>query len=154
MALAGYIVQLDTQSDFSSVNSLTYASWNDAGFDVANTSFALQSDLDDGKTWYWRVRAVSATNQIGNWSNAYHFQLPDLNTVVFNATKASVELRHHGALPHLNTPHLVDTYVIENGTGSKTTPMKNSTTLTVGEVATGYQSAALIRIPLNEVPQP
>ena len=33
MALAGYIVQLDTQSDFSSVNSLTYTSWNDAGFD-------------------------------------------------------------------------------------------------------------------------
>ena len=54
----------------------TYTSWNDAGFDLTNTSFTLQSDLDEGKTWYWRVRAVSATNQIGNWSNAYHFQLP------------------------------------------------------------------------------
>ncbi|RJU93432.1 MAG: hypothetical protein DWC03_04900 [Candidatus Poseidoniales archaeon] len=153
MALAGYIVQLDTQSDFSSVNSLTYTSWNDAGFDVANTSFTLQSDLDDGETWHWRVRAVSATNQIGNWSSSYHFQLPDLNTVVFNSTKASVELRHHGALPHLNTPHLVDTYVIENGTGSDDTH-ENATTLRVGEQSTGYQSAALIRIPLAEIPQP
>ena len=153
MALAGYIVQLDTQSDFSSINSLTYTSWNDAGFDVANTSFTLQSDLDEGKTWYWRVRAVSATNQIGNWSSSYHFQLPDLNTVVFNSTKASVELRHHGALPHLNTPHLVDTYVIENGSGSDDTH-ENATTLRVGEQSTGYQSAALIRIPLAEVPQP
>ncbi|MGB1420102.1 MAG: DNRLRE domain-containing protein, partial [Poseidonia sp.] len=81
------------------------------------------------------------------------FQLPDLNTVVYNATKASVELRHHGALPHLNTPHLVDTYVIENGTGSDDTH-ENATTLSVGEVSTGYQSAALIRIPLAEVPQP
>ena len=96
MALAGYIVQLDTQSDFASVNALTYTSWNDAGFDVTNKTFSPQSDLDDGKTWYWRVRAVSATNQIGNWSSAYHFQLPDPNTVVYNATKASVELRHHG----------------------------------------------------------
>ena len=153
MALTGYIVQLDTQDDFASVNSLTYTSWNDAGFDVANTSFTLQSDLDDGKTWYWRVRAVSATNQIGNWSSSYHFQLPDLNTVVFNATKASVELRHHGALPHLNTPHLVDTYVIENGSGADDT-YENATTLRVGEQSSGYQSAALIRIPLAEVPQP
>ena len=153
MALAGYIVQLDTQADFSSVNSLTYTSWNDAGFDLTNTSFTLQSDLDEGNTWYWRVRAVSATNQIGNWSNAYHFQLPDLNTVVYNATKASVELRHHGALPHLNTPHLVDTYVVEDGSGSDDT-QENSTTLVVGETSTGYQAAALIRIPLSEVPQP
>ena len=153
MALAGYIVQLDTQADFSSVNSLTYTSWNDAGFDVTNTSFTLQSDLDEGKTWFWRVRAVSATNQIGNWSNVYHFQLPDLNTVVYNATKASVELRHHGALPHLSTPHLVDTYVVENGSGSDNT-QENSTTLVVGETSTGYQAAALIRIPLSEVPQP
>ena len=153
MALTGYIVQLDTQSDFSSINSLTYTSWNDAGFDVTNTSFTLQSDLDEGKTWYWRVRAVSATNQIGNWSSPYHFQLPELNTVVFNSTKASVELRHHGALPHLNIPHLVDTYVIENGSGSDDTH-ENATTLRVGEQSTGYQSAALIRIPLAEIPQP
>ena len=153
MALAGYIVQLDTQSDFSSAGALTYASWNDAGFDVTNKSFTLQSDLDEGETWYWRVRAVSATNQIGNWTSAYHFQLPDLNTVVFNATKASVELRHHGALPHLNTPHLVDTYIIENGTDSDDTH-ENSTSLRVGELSSGYQSAALIRVPLAEVPQP
>ena len=89
-------------------------------FDLTNTSFTLQSDLDEGKTWFWRVRAVSATNQIGNWSNAYHFQLPDLNTVVYNATKASVELRHHGACL-TSTPHLVDTYVVENGSGSDDT---------------------------------
>ncbi len=153
MALSGYIVQLDTQTDFTSINSLTYTSWNDAGFDVTNTSFSLQSDLDEGKTWYWRVRAVSATNQIGNWSSSYHFQLPDLNTVVFNSTKASVELRHHGALPHLDTPHMVDTYVIENGSGSDNT-YENSTSLSVGELSSGYQAAALLRIPLNEVPQP
>ncbi len=153
MPLAGYIVQLDTESDFSSTNSLTYTSWNNAGFDVANTTYTQQTDLEEGETWYWRVRAISATNQIGNWSSAYHFQVPDLETVVFNSTKASVELRHHGALPQLNTPHFVDTYVIENGSGSDDTH-ENATTLRIGEQSSGYQSAALIRIPLAEVPQP
>ncbi len=97
MSLAGYLVQLDTQTDFASVNGVTYASWNDAGFDVTNGTFALSSDLDVGETWYWRVRAVSSTNQIGNWSNVYHFHVPDLDTTVYNSTKASVSLKHHGA---------------------------------------------------------
>ena len=153
MSLAGYLVQLDTQSDFSSVNAETYASWNDAGFDVTNATFNVSSNLDTGETWHWRVRAVSATNQIGNWSNVYHFHVPDLDTTVYNSTKASVVIEHHGALPSLNIPHLTDTYVMENGTGADSTH-ENATTLEVGETSSGYQSSALIRIPLSEVPQP
>jgi len=153
MSLAGFLVQIDTQSDFSSVNAVTYASWNDAGFDITNLTFAPSSALDTGETWYWRVRAVSATNQIGNWSSAFHFQLPDLDTTVFNSTKASVSIEHHGALPHLNIPHFTDTYVIENGSGADSTH-ENSTTLLVGETSSGYQAASLLRIPLSEVPQP
>ena len=153
LSIAGYLVQLDTQSDFASVGAATYASWNDAGFDLTNLTFTPSSDLDTGETWYWRVRAVSSTNQIGNWSNTFHFLLPDLNTVVINATKASVDLEHHGALPALNLPHFTDTYVIANGSGSDAT-YENSTSLQVGEMSSGYQAAALIRIPLSEVPQP
>ena len=152
MALAGYIVQLDTQDDFSSENSITNSSWNDAGFDVPNTSFTLQSSLEEGNTWYWRVRAVSTTNQIGGWSNVHHFHLPSLATSVINSTKATVEWHHHGALPHLNTPHFVDTYVVENGSGSDQTK-DSSTTLLVGDVG-GYDAASLIRIPLDDIPQP
>ena len=126
MSLAGYLVQLDTQSDFSSVNAVTYASWNDAGFDSTNLTFAPSADLDTGETWYWRVRAVSATNQIGNWSSAFHFHLPDLDTTVINSTKATVSIEHHGALPALNLPHFTDTYVIENGSGADST-RENST---------------------------
>ena len=152
MALAGYIVQLDTQSDFSSVDSVSYSSWNDAGFDVTNTTFTLQADLEEGNTWYWRVRAVSSTNQIGGWSNVYHFHVPDLVTSVVNSTKATVEWRHHGALPHMNLPHFVDTYVVENGSGSDQT-QASSSTLVVGNVA-GHDAASLIRIPLDDIPQP
>ena len=153
ISIAGFIVQTDTQSDFGSVNAETYTSWNDVGFDITNRTFTPASELDEGATYFWRVRTVSSTNQIGNWSNAFHFHLPDLTTVVFNATKASVELQHRGALPHLNLPNFVDTYVIENGTGSDSTH-ENASTLLVGETSTGYQSAALLRIPLSEVPQP
>ena len=153
LPIAGFIVQFDTVNDFSSTASLSYTSWNDAGFDLTNNTFTPSTDLDTGETWFWRVRAVSATNQIGNWSNAFHFLLPDLDTVVFNATKASVDLVHQGALPDLDLPNFTDTYVIENGTGADST-YENSTTLRVGELSTGYQAAALIRIPLSEVPQP
>ena len=153
MSIAGYLVQLDTQEDFSSVNTETYSSWNDAGFDVTNLTFTPTQDLNSGTTWYWRVRAVSATNQIGNWSNIYHFQVPDLETYVFNSTKASVVLEHHGALPSLSIPHFIDTTVIENGVGADSTH-ENDTGLGVGQTTSGYQSAALLRLPLSEIPQP
>ena len=153
MSIAGYLLQLDKQSDFASVDSESYTSWNDAGFDLTNLTFTPSTDLDKGETWYWRVRAISSTNQIGNWSNTFHFLLPDLTTVVYNSTKASVDIEHHGALPALNIPHITDTFVIENGTGSDSTH-ENDTTLSVGETSTGYQAAALLRIPLSEIPQP
>ena len=153
MSIAGYLVQLDKQSDFASVDAETYASWNDAGFDLTNSTFTPSTELDTGETWYWRVRAISSTNQIGNWSNTFHFLLPDLTTVVYNSTKASVDIEHHGALPALNIPHLTDTFVIENGTGSDSTH-ENDTTLSVGETSSGYQAAALLRIPLSDIPQP
>jgi hypothetical protein len=153
MSIGGYLVQLDKQSDFASVDAVTYASWNDGGFDVTNLTFTPGTDLDTGLTWYWRVRAISTTNQIGNWSNTFHFQVPDLTTVVFNSTKASVEIEHHGALPALNIPHFTDTYVMENGTGADSTH-ENDTTLSIGETSSGYQAAALLRIPLSDIPQP
>ena len=153
MTIGGYLLQLDTQSDFSSVASMTYASWNDPGFDLTNFSFTPSSDLDDGNTWYWRVRAVSATNQIGNWSSTYHFHLPNLTTHVVDATKASVELHHREALPHMNLPNFIDTYVMEGGQGASSTN-ENSTGLLVGETSSGHQSAALIKLPLSEIPQP
>jgi hypothetical protein len=153
MSIGGYLVQMDTQSDFTSLMSETYTSWNDAGFDTTNLTFTPSTDLDTGETWYWRVRAISSTNQIGNWSSPYHFHLPDLTTVVYNSTKASVQIEHHVALPHLNTPHLTDTYVMEDGSGADDTH-ENATSLLVGETSSGYQAAALIRIPLAEIPQP
>ena len=152
MTVGGYLLELDKQASFGSSTTQTLTSWNDGGFDLTNLTYQPSSDLDEGETWYWRVRAVSTTNQIGDWSSVYHFHVPDLVTSVIDSTTATVEWRHHGALPHLNTPHFVDTYVVENGSGSDQSK-DTSTTLLVGNNA-GYDAASLIRIPLDDIPQP
>ncbi len=152
MAIGGYIVELDTTDDFSSPDRSAASSWNNAGFDVTNLTYQPTSALDVGETWYWRVRAVSATNQIGGWSDTFHFHLPDLTTTVLSSTAAAVEWVHHEALPSLNVPHFVDTYVIENGSGADQS-YGTSSTLSVGEV-NGYDAAALMLVPLDDIPQP
>ena len=131
MSLAGYLVQLDTQSDFSSVNAVTYASWNDAGFDSTNLTFAPSSDLDTGETWYWRVRAVSATNQIGNWSETFHFLLPDITTWSIDSNTSAVELHHREAMPSLNIPDFIDPWIADSGIGN-TSSQFSSTSIRVG----------------------
>lgn len=152
MAIGGYIVEMDTTDAFNSADRTSVSSWNDAGFDVTNLTYQPTSALDAGETWYWRVRAVSATNQIGAWSNTFHFHLPDLTTSVISSTAATVEWVHHEALPNLNVPHFVDTYVIENGSGADQS-YGTSSTLRVGDVS-GYDAAALMKVPLDDIPQP
>jgi hypothetical protein len=153
MSIGGWIVQIDNVSTFDSGNAITYTSWNDAGFDVQNETFTPSSSLTTGKSYHWRVRAISATNQIGNWSSVNYFHLPDLTTWVENSTTAAVEIHHHEALPQLQIPHLYDTYVIENGSGASST-YANSQTLRVGRHSNGYNAAALLKIPLSAIPQP
>ena len=155
LAVGGWAVQLDTSSTFDSASLLTMTSWNDGGFDATNLSFTPTSDLDDGETWYWRVRAISTTNQIGNWSNSFSFSIPDLTTwqTCPDGSCASVELHHREAMPSLNLPNFVDTYVIESGSGASST-YNSSSQLKVGAVGYDRQAISLIRIPLNSLPQP
>jgi len=155
LAVGGWAVQLDTTSTFDSTSLQTKTSWNDGGFDLTNLSYTPASDLDDGATWYWRVRAISSTNQIGNWSNSFSFTVPDLTTwqTCPDGSCASVELHHREAMPSLNLPNFLDTYVIESGSGSSNT-YNTSSQLKVGAVAYDRQAISLIRIPLDSIPQP
>ena len=153
--VGGWAVQLDKSETFDSASLLTSTSWNDAGFDAANLSYTPTTDLDDGSTWYWRVRAISPTNQIGNWSNAFTFAVPDLTTwqTCSDGSCASVELHHREAMPDLNLPNFVDTYVLQSGSGSSTT-YDTSSQLKVGATSNNVQALSLLRIPLNSLPQP
>ena len=81
VGVSGYAVQMDTVNTFDSNDMSIETSWSNSGFDLTNNSFTPTSDLDDGKTWYWRVRAISSTNQLGNWSETFHFNLPSLGDV-------------------------------------------------------------------------
>jgi len=155
VGVAGWAVQLDTSDSFDSASLLTRTSWNDGGFDSTNFTYTPTSDLDDGATWYWRVRAISATNQIGNWSNIFTFSVPDLTTwqTCADGSCASVELHHREAMPELNLPNFVDTYVIQSGSGSSST-YDTSNQLKVGATSNNVQALSLLRIPLNSLPQP
>ncbi|MGA0331615.1 MAG: DNRLRE domain-containing protein [Candidatus Poseidoniaceae archaeon] len=153
VSVSGYAVQLDTVNTFDSNDMSIETSWSNSGFDLTNNSFTPTSDLDDGKTWYWRVRAISSTNQLGNWSETFHFNLPSLVTWNLSSTSAAVEIRHHEAMPALQLPHFIDTWVAEGGIEGQQNH-STSTTLKVGELGSGYHASALLKIPLNQLPTP
>ena len=153
MSIGGWAVQLDKSTSFSSPDLLMVTSWLDSGFDTTNLTFTPSSNLDNATTWYWRVRAISTTNQLGNWSQTFNFLLPDITTWSIDSESAAVELRHREAMPALNIPDFTDTYVLEGGSGSSSTH-DASGYIYVGEMSTGYQSAGLIKIPLNQLPNP
>tara|TARA_B110000467_G_scaffold7684_1_gene6746 strand:- start:4829 stop:13990 length:9162 start_codon:yes stop_codon:yes gene_type:complete len=155
LSVGGWAVQLDTTSTFDSSNLQVSTSWNDDGFDFTNNTYTPETALDKGVTWHWRVRAISATNQIGNWSNSYHFLLPDLTTwqTCADGSCAAVELHHREAMPSLNLPNFEDTYVYEAGSGSPDAH-DDDTQMKVGAIGFNRQAVSLIRIPLNAVPQP
>ena len=151
--IGGWSIEMDTSSSFDSQNLVMATSWNDNGFDVINQTFNVSSPLDTGNVWYWRVRATSTTNQIGNWSDSFHFLLPDLTTWSIDSNSAAVELRHRDAMPSLNLPNFVDTWVADSGVGS-TANQSSSSTLRVGTSSTGNNATALLRIPLTDLPNP
>ncbi len=153
MSIGGWAVQLDKSTSFSTPDLIMTTSWLDTGFDTTNLTYTPASNLDNGSTWYWRVRAISTTNQLGNWSQTFNFLLPDITTWPIDSENAAVELRHRKAMPSLNIPDFTDTYVIEGGSGSSST-YDSSGYIYVGEMTTGYQSAGLIKIPLNQLPNP
>ena len=153
VTVGGWSIELDTSDTFDTGNLITAASWNDAGFDITNMTFDISSELFVGNTWYWRVRATSATNQIGEWSNVYHFQLPDITTWQIDQDSAAVEIRHRDALPHLNIPNFIDTWVVDGGTDFNQTH-SSSTSLKVGTDSNGNNATSLLKIPLTELPNP
>ena len=113
----------------------------------------MTSELQTGNTWHWRVRATSATNQIGNWSDSFHFLLPDITTWSIDSNTAAVELHHRQAMPALNLPNFIDTWVADSGVGA-TADQSSSSTFKVGTTTNGENATALIKIPLTELPNP
>tara|TARA_Y100000766_G_scaffold41360_3_gene31363 strand:- start:3045 stop:12164 length:9120 start_codon:yes stop_codon:yes gene_type:complete len=153
ISVGGYAVQIDTVDTFDSNDMSIETSWSNAGFDMSAKSFTPQNDLTVGETWYWRVRTISSTNQLGNWSQTFHFNIPSLTTWNLSSTSAAVEIRHEEAMPGLGIPHFIDTWLAEGGTEGQQNHSA-STSMKVGELGSGYQSTALLKIPLDQIPSP
>ena len=153
ISVGGYAVQIDTVDTFDSNDMSIETSWSNAGFDMSAKSFTPQNDLTVGETWYWRVRTISSTNQLGNWSQTFHFNIPSLTTWNLSSTSAAVEIRHEEAMPSLGIPHFIDTWLAEGGTEGQQNHSA-STSMKVGELGSGYQSTALLKIPLDQIPSP
>jgi hypothetical protein len=152
-SVGGWSIELDTSSSFSSPDLLMVTSWTDTGFDITNRTYNLSSSLDTGETWHWRVRATSTTNQIGNWSNVFHFLLPDITTWSIDSDTTAIELHHREAMPSLNLPNFIDTWVADSGVGS-TADQSSSSTFKVGTSTSGEDATGLLKIPLTELPNP
>ena len=153
VSIGGWSIEMDTTSTFNSPDLIMATSWTDTGFDITNQTFDMTSTLETGNTWYWRVRATSATNQIGNWSEPFHFLLPDITTWSIDSNTAAVELHHRQAMPALNLPNFIDTWVADSGVGA-TSDQSSSSTFKVGTSTNGENATALIKIPLTELPNP
>ena len=153
VTIGGWSIEMDTSSSFDSPNLVMATSWTDTGFDVTNQTYDMTSELQTGNTWHWRVRATSATNQIGNWSDSFHFLLPDITTWSIDSNTAAVELHHRQAMPALNLPNFIDTWVADSGVGA-TSDQSSSSTFKVGTSTSGENATALIKIPLTELPNP
>ena len=152
-AVGGWSIELDTSANFDSNDLVMATSWTDTGFDITNRTYNVSTALDTGETWHWRVRATSATNQIGNWSNVYNFLLPSITTWSIDSNSAAVELRHGEAMPSLNLPNFIDTWVADSGVGS-TADQSSSSTFKVGTSSTGENATGLLKIPLTDLPNP
>ena len=153
VSVGGWSIEIDTVDTFDGADLSSFASWNDNGFDTTNLTYTPQADLAEGFIWYWRVRAVSTTNQLGNWSSTFNFLLPDITTWLLDANTSAVEYHHHEALPSLQIPEFEDTWVADSGTSSSSTHATD-TVLKVGTESDGSRVSALLRIPLNALPNP
>ena len=153
VTVGGWSLELDTTETFDTINLITATSWTDSGFDITNMTFNISTQLNAGNTWYWRVRATSDTNQIGNWSNTFNFLLPDLTTWRIDSDTAAVELHHREAMPDLQLPNFIDTWVADSGVGA-TQNQFSSSTIKVGTSSSGENATGLLKIPLTALPNP
>ncbi len=150
---SGWVIQIDNSNTFGSPNSQMFTSWNDAGFDLSQTEYEFQSDLDIGQQWFWRVRALSSTYQLGDWSNTNHFYLPDLDITLIDQDHFSLELRHDEVLSQVSIPHFEDTY-LDDRNGFVQIDHSSETEILVGSDNSGENSSGLIRMSLDPEIQP
>ncbi|HII57763.1 MAG TPA: DNRLRE domain-containing protein, partial [Candidatus Poseidoniaceae archaeon] len=143
--ISGWALEIDSNVSFSSNDKISVESWNDVGFDVVNSTYQLQTSLDIGKTWYWKVRGLTQTFQLGDWSPEFRFYLPDQNLEILSNDIINTSYSNSSVLEESSFPYFVDMDL----STSFLQPDPASNLLEVGTEMSGYDSIALIKIPLE-----
>ncbi len=144
--IAGWAFEIDTSEQFDTPNKRSVSSWNDPGFDILNNAYELQSDLEIGNKWFWRVRALSATYQLGEWSSKFHFYLPDFDVNFVDADTYTTEFYHNSVFTNSAVLQFVDTTVEDASLPASSNPAEPF--LQVGTTAAGLNSSMLLEIPI------
>ncbi|MEC8249681.1 MAG: DNRLRE domain-containing protein, partial [Candidatus Thermoplasmatota archaeon] len=145
--IIGWGLEIDTTDEFSSPNKLSVSSWDDQGFDIVNNQYELQSNLQIGKQYFWRVRALSATYQLGEWSPNFHFYLPDFNFDLVDSNTFTTEISHNSALENSNLLNFIDASILDSNLQTVNNNI-NQQFLEVGTNNFGLNSSMLLNIPI------
>ena len=158
----GIELQIDEDPSMSTSNLETYQSWVDtSAFDITNGTFTPPSDLTEGKRHYWRMRGISSSGQVGNWSATSSYVIPDVVSSMLDSSTSEVEMHHHGFLPGDHVPDFFDTYIDERS-AYENTSYASSTSLTLFsppdipsgniDISANFSNdrGALFKIPIDE----
>lgn len=148
MPVIGWALEIDSTDTFNSIDKRTMVSWNDIGFDVNQCVYELQTPLDVGERWYWRVRGLSNSYQLGDWSQVYTFYQPDFNYNMISSNSFSTEYHHGSAFSNEVLPNFIDTAITDSNSASSNSAIYDNV-LDVGMLADGTNSSILISIPMT-----
>ncbi len=103
-------VQMDAIGTMDSAEMRHYTSWGNSSL-FSGGSLSIDTALDNGQVWYWRVRGLTSTGQVGNWSAVADFVIPDLTSVQIDTDTYEFEMWPEQILPADNFPQFSDTWV-------------------------------------------
>ena len=147
MPIIGWAVEIDSTNTFDSIDKRSVESWNDPGFDVLAGEYVLQDPLDIGKKWHWRVRGLSNTYQLGDWSQYFTFYLPNLNYNQLQPGLFTTEYSQGSAFSNTDYLDFTELFVTDSN-ASETNNGVSDPILTLGKFGNGLNSSILISIPM------
>ncbi|MFL2882145.1 MAG: DNRLRE domain-containing protein, partial [Candidatus Poseidoniaceae archaeon] len=150
--IIGWALEIDTSNTFDSSERIAVSSWNDLGFDIQNCTYELQNPLTDGQKWFWRIRGLTSTFQLGDWSSSFEFYIADLNYNLVSPNQFTTEYSQGSAFTNYDSLIFQDVSLVD----SPTIPQMilNDPLIDVGKTNSGFNSSILINIPLPSEIQP
>ena len=113
---------------------------------MANNQYELQSDLQIAQKWFSRVRGLSSTYQLGEWSSDFHFYLPDFTVDLVDSDTFTTEFYHNSAITNSQVLEFVDLSIFDLPVLSPDNI--NEPFIEVGTTSTSTNSSMLLKIPI------